>query len=259
MINKFSGYWGATYIRGLRVIDFKITIVSIIPWFLGPFITTGPCSCENTQERLPQSTRGLRGLRQGGQLDALLGSSQPHTALWRRPLISSHDGELRENIYIDGSAQERCNSSALAMELCLSCTNPSTWFGKMYMIWENMHDDDGIMAWKSWPFVRGISWWVHIKTSWHGNAFRITGPFKRNPPVTGGFPTQGPVIWLEIFFVAKPEEAVEQTVRVVGDLKSHDAHIDGLVQERRNSSAFAMEFRLSWTNPSICHCNGFGG
>ena len=28
-------------------------------------------------------------------------------------------------------------------------------------------------------------------------------------------------------------------------------HIDGLVQERRNSSALAMELRLSWTNP-VC-------
>ena len=29
-------------------------------------------------------------------------------------------------------------------------------------------------------------------------------------------------------------------------------HIDGLVQERRNSSATAMEFRLSCTNPLLC-------
>ena len=29
-------------------------------------------------------------------------------------------------------------------------------------------------------------------------------------------------------------------------------HIDGLVQERRNSSAIAMELRLSCTNPSLC-------
>ena len=28
-------------------------------------------------------------------------------------------------VYIDGLVQERCNSSALAMELRLSCTNPS--------------------------------------------------------------------------------------------------------------------------------------
>ena len=29
-------------------------------------------------------------------------------------------------------------------------------------------------------------------------------------------------------------------------------HINGLVQERRNSSANALEFRLSCTNPLIC-------
>ena len=32
-------------------------------------------------------------------------------------------------------------------------------------------------------------------------------------------------------------------------------HIDGLVQERRNSSALAMELRLSCTNPSISWTN----
>ena len=31
--------------------------------------------------------------------------------------------------YIDGLVQGRCNSSALAMELRLSCTNPSTCSG----------------------------------------------------------------------------------------------------------------------------------
>ena len=31
-----------------------------------------------------------------------------------------------------------------------------------------------------------------------------------------------------------------------------EEYIDGLVQERRNSSALAMELRLSCTNPSIC-------
>ena len=31
-------------------------------------------------------------------------------------------------IHIDGLVQERCNSSALAMELHLSCINPSIWF-----------------------------------------------------------------------------------------------------------------------------------
>ena len=31
-------------------------------------------------------------------------------------------------------------------------------------------------------------------------------------------------------------------------------HLDGLVQERRNSSALAMELRLSCANPSIPLC-----
>ena len=29
-------------------------------------------------------------------------------------------------------------------------------------------------------------------------------------------------------------------------------HIDGLVQERRNSSALAMELRLNWNNSFMC-------
>ena len=31
-------------------------------------------------------------------------------------------------------------------------------------------------------------------------------------------------------------------------------HLDGLIQERRNSIANALELRLSCTNPSICNC-----
>ena len=43
---------------------------------------------------------------------------------------------------------------------------------------------------------------------------------------------------------------------VIGDLIRHDSYIGGLVQERRNSSALAMELRLSCTNPSIWRpCN----
>ena len=41
-----------------------------------------------------------------------------------------------------------------------------------------------------------------------------------------------------------------QTVYVL--VKLVGFYIDGLVQERRNSSALAMELRLSCTNPSIC-------
>ena len=46
-------------------------------------------------------------------------------------VIVGIDGGQSGKHYIDGLVQERHNSSALAMELCLSCTNPSVysdWF-----------------------------------------------------------------------------------------------------------------------------------
>ena len=43
---------------------------------------------------------------------------------------------------------------------------------------------------------------------------------------------------------------VEHEARFISNLNVCN-HIDGLVQERRNSSALAMELRLSCTNPSI--------
>ena len=39
----------------------------------------------------------------------------------------------------------------------------------------------------------------------------------------------------------------------------HRNNIDGLVHERRNSSAWAMELHLSCTNPSICVCINSSG
>ena len=38
---------------------------------------------------------------------------------------SSTPVKMQQGLHIDGLVQERCNSSALAMELRLSCTNPS--------------------------------------------------------------------------------------------------------------------------------------
>ena len=41
------------------------------------------------------------------------------------------------------------------------------------------------------------------------------------------------------------------------DILGHKGKIDGLVQERCNSSALAMELRLSCINPSRCPRNHF--
>ena len=59
--------------------------------------------------------------------------------------------------YIDGLVQERRNSSALAMELCLSCTNPS--------IWDYVHHT------LSWCQLC-CHWWYQSwqwRRSWHHN------------------------------------------------------------------------------------------
>ena len=47
-----------------------------------------------------------------------------------RDLLVTHS----DGCYIDGLVQERRNSSALAMELCLSCTNASTYSGTNVVI-----------------------------------------------------------------------------------------------------------------------------
>ena len=44
---------------------------------------------------------------------------------------------------------------------------------------------------------------------------------------------------------------------VYGSLNFFSEHIDGLVQERRNSDALAMELCLSCTKPSIWHFNNY--
>ena len=37
-----------------------------------------------------------------------------------------------------------------------------------------------------------------------------------------------------------------------GEMMFYVQHVDGLVQERRNSNALAMELRVSYTNASMC-------
>ena len=48
-----------------------------------------------------------------------------------------------------------------------------------------------------------------------------------NPPVTGEFPSQRPVmLCFDVFFVFPPEQTVEQTIETPGDFRRHRAHYD---------------------------------
>ena len=56
-----------------------------------------------------------------------------------------------EDDHIDGLMQERRNSSALAMELHLSCTNPSIYarFQPMHLLWEHLCSANTLR----WPMI----------------------------------------------------------------------------------------------------------
>ena len=84
--------------------------------------------------------------------------------------------------------------------------------------------------------------------SWHGNTFCIAGPSWRNPRalcITGA-----------LMFILFAWTSCWTSSQVAGDLRCPEAHVDGLMQKRHNSSALAMELSLLWIKPSMwCHCN----
>ena len=88
--------------------------------------------------------------------------------------------------HIDGLVQERRNSSALAMELRLSCTSPSIW---LYIIC-----------------------CILMMTSCNGYAFRITGSSGayngRWVPIINGQKSRA-----SIFSLLKAKQSVEQTIK----------------------------------------------
>ena len=86
--------------------------------------------------------------------------------------------------------------------------------------------------------------------AWHGED-DITGPLWGESTSHWWIPlTKGPEMWnFDCLFIYSLNKLFNAN-GIVGDFGYHD--IDGLVQERRNSSALAMELRLSCTNPVIC-------
>ena len=123
-------------------------------------------------------------------------------------------------------------------------------------------------------------WWIYFTPIYyHSLAFAWDSSIflaicEGNPPVIGGFPHKGPVIhkvFLSRHHLISLRDSLifasdsslflaicEGNLPVTGGLPSkrdsnveRHHHINGFVQERCNSSALAMELRLSCTNPSI--------
>ena len=69
-------------------------------------------------------------------------------------------------------------------------------------------------------------------TSWHGNAFHITGRLWSEPPVVGRFPNECPItvlaIWsLNVLFTVSSNTLLKND-RVSGDLRRHNAYVTSL-------------------------------
>ena len=86
-------------------------------------------------------------------------------------------------------------------------------------------------------------WWHHdMETYW---------PFVQGIHQLGVVSLhKGPIMEIYDGFSLLPHKSCWTNNWVVNVLKWHDAHINGLVQERRNSSALAIELCLSCTYPS---------
>ena len=123
--------------------------------------------------------------------------------------------------------------------------------GKKTLYITDPHDD--VTKWKHfpryWPFVRGIhrSRWIPRTKANDAELWRFLWS----------------TVWINSWVNNREAgdlrryrahyDVIVMSIRlfdVTIALSSH--HIGGLVQERRNSSALAMELRLSGTNPSIC-------
>ena len=73
-----------------------------------------------------------------------------------------------------------------------------------------------------------------LMTSSNGNIFRVTGPWARNWPVTGEFPTQRPVTRSFDVFLNLARTNGWVTTRDTGDLRRHRTHYGVTVMVKNN-------------------------
>ena len=116
--------------------------------------------------------------------------------------------------HIRGLVQKRHNSSTLAMELCLSCTNPSIF-----------------PLWSIWPHSKWLLWYLEIMmTSSNGSIFRVTGPFCGEFTGHRWIPrTKASDAELWCFLWSAPWINDSANNREAGDLRCNRAHYDVIV------------------------------
>ena len=121
--------------------------------------------------------------------------------------------------YIDGSVQERRNSFASTLELWVSCTNPSI-SGYIILLpalrWQHRNINQSLNSWQT----------PHISPSWASIFEKIDH-----------------IIMTQHCFMTSLQHHYWSLVLGSTSVR-HTHNIDGLVQERRNSIAYALELRL---------------
>ena len=140
---------------------------------------------------------------------------------------------------VDGLVQERHNSFVNALELCISCTNPSTYTSTGNCMDQHSQIPCSYIVRLRTHFCSRTSPKIHCLTS--GCRFSS---------VLQIIMINGGVMYRD------PSVCIKQLIDHPSSFTSILTHcpieyIDGLVQERCNSSALAMELHLSCTNPSI--------
>ena len=95
--------------------------------------------------------------------------------------------------------------------------------------------------------------------SWHGDIFHITGPLWGESSSHQWIPhSKGRKCRSLMFSLVLAWTCSWKKNWVASGLICHNTHIDGLVQERCNSSVLAMELHRSCAKPSIwCFCKDF--
>ena len=134
--------------------------------------------------------------------------------------------------------QKRRNSTANALELHLSCTNPSIW-GAFYEF----------KVWLVFYFVTAALYAALLYTK--SSSIGLCYSWTHNSDVTW-------VSWCLIFrLTTKETSKLPITGLLLGIPSVTSDQIKRLVQERCNSIAYVLELCLSCTNLSKCHINAF--
>ena len=156
--------------------------------------------------------------------------------------------------------QEKRNSIANALELRLSCTNPSTYVFPAALYQRGMKTSCNQSAtnwkhrskwhqhttpsWRRWQTTR--TGWVRRSRLWDERSRWVVRWCRQNKRCNS-------IMWVRenICINGLMQDCGISSVGYHSPTLVHQYHWDGLVQERRNSIAIALELRLSYTNPLI--------